>query len=54
MEEQLMEAENWAVDEHGGVARGRLGLAEEGRSSFEKSNLRTLTDPAKEAVDGAM
>ena len=33
------------------MARGKLGLAEEGRSGFEKSNLRTLTDPASNAVE---
>jgi hypothetical protein len=33
------------------VVRGKLGLAEEGRSGFEKSNLRTLTDPTSNTVE---
>jgi hypothetical protein len=54
MEERLvaMEAEN--AGEHGGEVRDRLGLAEESRSSFEKTHLRTLTNLASNAVDGAV
>jgi hypothetical protein len=40
--------------EHNGEVRGKLGLAEEGRSNFEKTDFRTLTDPANNAVDGTV
>jgi hypothetical protein len=43
-----------SAGEHSGVARGVLGLTEEGRSSFEKAHLRTKADPASYAVGGAV
>jgi hypothetical protein len=43
-------SKKFGADEHCGLARGKLGLAEEGRSSFEKINLRTSTNPASDTV----
>ena len=43
--------ESWDTRESGGVAHCKLGLAEEGRLGFEKSNLRTLTYLASDDVE---
>jgi hypothetical protein len=43
--------ECWDTRERIGVARCKLGLAEEGRLGFEKSNLITLTYLASDDVE---
>jgi hypothetical protein len=53
-EKRLVKVEAEDAGEHSEMARDMLGLAEEGRLSFEKTDLRTLTDPASDMEDGAM
>jgi hypothetical protein len=43
--------ESWDTRERGEVAHCKLGLAEEGRLGFEKSNLITLTYLASDNVE---
>lgn len=53
-EKWLVKVEAEDAGEHSEVACDMLGLVEEGRLSFEKTDLRTLTNLASDMEDGAM